>query len=850
MAKENQKRLAFFLLALLAVLPSASAQNKEQADSLVRFVKGSSIQLIEKFGKTYRKAVDATFLHNGTYLICDTALWNVDQKLINAEGNVQIIQDETILTSERLDYLIEENLAQFRGTLVQLKDKQNNTLRTRYLDYNTKDSLAVFKNGGAMKDKDGQIIESQEGTYDSKAKKFNFLRNVNMFTDSVFVKTNELEYDTETSKATFKTYIDFWKDGNMMSASRGWYDRKSETFFFQGGVHGTTRDQEAWSDSLYFYRKFNDVKMLGNAQVQDTTRNVAALADYIYYVDSLSKVTLRINAAVAMRTKEKVKQGDEEKERIDTIYFGADTLIYYTMRKCDIPEGLIKEAEGRVEEMCGDPVTEYRKKAAKEAAEAAAAAAAEAAKTNPNIRPNAGKKDKADVQELSPDGSPTQEEKSGPEDAPEDPADTQPQPSDSLAHAADSLALPAPDTSRIGFLEGRHNIKIFRKDIQVCADSMRYNDIDSVARFYIDPVVWNEGNRQYSSDSLFILVRNNSIDRANLMSEAFIITKEDSLCFDQIKATEVIAYFDTSAVLRRFDALGGASAFFYLQENESFATMNKVESKMLSAIFKNGDIDRVYYFDSPKNDAYPVAQLKMEDQRMRGFNWQIERRPASKEDVTSLELKPSERIKYALRPRAAFIQSDKYFPGYIESVYRGIELRDSLRRARQLEESTAGEGEKPDTLAAPVDSLKTAVADTMGIPKDNQPALPDTSAARANSQKTAAADTMQAVTGKAAEKAARKAAAEAKRKAREEARDAKWAEMDARDAAKAEAKAKRALERKRARTLKALKIKQKQEAKDAAKLERYKARYSAKKAKEDAKITQPTKEIIENGETD
>ena len=843
MAKENQKRLAFILLALLAVLPSASAQNKEQADSLVRFVKGSSIQLIEKFGKTYRKAVDATFLHNGTYLICDTALWNVDQKLINAEGKVQIIQDETILTSERLDYLIEENLAQFRGTLVQLKDKQNNTLRTRYLDYNTRDSLAIFKNGGAMKDKDGQIIESLEGTYDSKAKKFNFHRNVNMFTDSVFVKTNELEYDTETSKATFKTYIDFWKDGNMMSASRGWYDRKSETFFFQGRVHGTTRDQEAWSDSLYFYRKFNNVKMLGNAQVQDTTRNVAALADYIYYVDSLSKVTLRINAAVAMRTKEKVKEGDEEKERIDTIYFGADTLIYYTMRKCDIPEGLVKEAEGRVEEMCGDPVTEYRKKAAKEAAAAAAAAAAEAAKTNPNIRPNAGKKDKAGAQELPPDGSPSPEEKSRQGEAAEEPADT-------LAQPADSLALPAPDTSRIGFLEGRHNIKIFRRDIQVSADSMRYNDLDSVARFYIDPVVWNEGNRQYSSDSLFILVRNNTIDRANLMSEAFIITKEDSLCFDQIKATEVIAYFDTSAVLRRFDALGGASAFFYLQENEAFATMNKVESKMLSAIFKNGDIDRVYYFDSPKNDAYPVAQLKMEDQRMRGFNWQIERRPVSKEDVTSLELKPSERKKYALRPRAAFIQSDQYFPGYIESVYRGIEIRDSLRRARQLEESLAKEGENPDTLAARADSLRPAGADTLVTPADSLQTLPDTLAARADSLKTAAVDTVQALTGKAAEKAARKAAAEAKRKAREEAREAKWAEMDARDAAKAEAKEKRALERKRARTLKALKIKQKQEAKDAAKLERYKSRYSAKKAKEDAKITKPTKEIIENGETD
>ena len=896
MGREIQKGIAVLLALTMSVL-SASAREKEQSDSLVRFVKGSSIQLIEKDGQPYRKAVDATFLHNGTYLICDTAIWNVNEKVINAEGNVRIIQDETVLSSDKLDYLIDDNLAQFRGSVVQLRDKQNNTLRTCHLDYNTRDSVAVFKNGGSMKDKDGQIIESLEGTYDSAGKRFTFRANVNMFTDSVFVKTNELEYLSDSSKAIFKTYIDFWKDGNMMSASKGWYDRPVETFFFEGRVHAMTKDQETWSDSLYFYRKPNDVKLLGNAQVQDTTRNVFALADYIYYVDSLSRVTLQRRAAVAIRT--------EEEEKVDTVYFGADTLVYYTVKKCDIPEYVISESGERAAEMFVDPVMEYRRKAAKEAAEAAAAAAREAEELAHGGRKVQGGGKPAETPEKPKEGK----HREGALDIqhPEDKLKTEAadslkaelpdslkteladslktEPADSLlTEAADSLAqLPPPDTTKIGFLRGMHNIRIFKKDIQVRADSMLYNDLDSIARFYIDPVVWNEGNRQYSSDSLFVLVKKGGMDRASLMSNAFIITREDSLCFDQIKATEVMAYFDSTSALRRFDALGGATAYFYLEENDVLATMNKVESKMLSAWLKKGEVDRIFYFDSPKNDAYPVAQLRDDERVMRGFNWQDDRRPASKDDVTTLVLKPSERTRYAARPKARFTQTDKYFPGYIESVYRGIEYRDSLRQVRRQEEVRLEKEAQKDSLAAvqapeieteekPSDAAKdtTEVKKTpsapaapprplndslrvvmtkMGISADSLRFMIDTLHVSIDSLYSVYKPTPQELEGarKAAEKEAKKAQSEAKRKARLDAREAKWNEMDARDAAKAGEKARKALERKRERTRRILIRKQKQDAKDAAKLEKYKKRYAARKG---VPLPSETENDKENGETD
>ena len=853
----------------MTVMPSSAQKNSGQTDSLVRLMKGASLELIEKDGVNYRKAIDATFLHNGTYLICDTALWNVDEKVINAVGHVQVIQDETKLTSEKMDYFIDDNLVKFRGSLVQLENRQKNILRTRHLDYNTKDSIAVFAEGAAMRDKDGQIIESIDGTYDSRARIFNFTNDVNMFTDSVFVKTSSLRYEANPNMVWFNSYIDFWKDGNMLSADTGWYDRGSEVFFFRGSVHALSENQEAWSDTLYFYRGVGDVKMLGDAQVQDTTRNVAAMADYIFYQDSLSKVTMRNRAAVALRT--------EQESGVDTVYFGADSLVYLTLMKFEIPESEVKTAQERLADMFVDPVLEYRQKAAKEAAERAAAAAekdvnlknravgeakanqaAKAAKAAKDAAPKDSTATAAAIATGGPlagsnlppergiEGVKTVAEPTAPLAGSNLPPErgTEGVEIDSLESAApavDSLVAEAPkDSTKVGFLTCVHNVKVFRQDMQVLCDSLVYSELDSIARFYIDPIVWNDGNRQYTSDSLFVLPKEGGLDRASLLSNAFIITQEDSTYFDQIKGAEVMAYFDTTSALRRFDALGGANALFYLVENDALATVNKVESKMLTATLKDGEVERVYYFEEPKNNAYPIVQLPPDEHRMKGFDWKPDLRPADRYDISDLEVKPSERSAYLRHPRTKFKYTDRYFPGYMAGVYKDIALRDSLRKApkpvRVPEDSLAVR----DTMDFMADSLLTAkdslssvaiiadslsvAADSLKTPADSLKAPADSVAAAADS---AAVDPLSVPTVD--PKQAKREKREEARKLRIAARDARWAELDARDAAKAEAERQKALEKKRAKTRAAILRQQKQDARDEAKLQKYIDRYERKK---------------------
>ena len=822
------RKILLVLLVILAgfsVMSNAqgrrsSKKNNKEKDSFVYLLSSKSAQTIVINGVSYRKIIGpARFLHNGTYLLCDTALWNVNTKVIDAWGHVRILQDETVLSSDKLIYLVDKDLAQFRGTVVQLTDKDRNTLRTRHLDYNTADSIAVFQNGGSMKDKDGQIIESRNGTYDSKKKVFTFENDVNMFSDSIFVKTRTLVYESKKDLATFSSVTDVWKDDNMLTADQGWYDKGREIFFFRNNVHVMTEDQEGWCDSLYFYRSVTNVEMLGNAQITDTTRNVFALAGRIEYVDSLSQITMTRKPAV-------ISEIQNEDESLDTVYLGAAKLVYYSQKRCDVDSLVALDAEKRVEAMNVDPVGEYRKKAAQEAAKAAE----EAAKNDPNYRPQNAKGRSA----LSSQNTPLAANKPAPEQVADSLATT-----DSVSVADTVAVLPPKDTTKIGFLTAVRNVKLYRKDMQIVCDSLLFCDLDSLARFFKEPIIWQEEKKQYTADSIYVLVKNGAMDKASLMANAFISIQEDPKHYDQIKGTEMLAFFNADGQLIRFDVLGGASALFYIEENDTFATVNKPESKMLSALLEDGQVQRIYYYDQAKNDGYPIVQLSEDEQRLKGFVWNPEKRPTDRTAVTPLALRPSQRRMYNARPKAAYMQTDIYFPGYMKGVYKQIEEREALKRERELERQLAEErgeseigsiSEQIQNLEAmPVEEVNT-VADSLST-KEPMIGLSDSLAVADTVAKVLTPEEIKAAEKAAKEKAKaeKKAAKEQKAKEKQEALEAKWAEMDRRDAEKAAAKEEQRLEKERNRKRKALENAAKKAQREAELLEKYQRRYRNRK---------------------
>ena len=336
--------LAFFLTLCLTV-----TYGQESRDSLVRLLSADKARLVEMNGKAYRKVVgNAVFFHNNTYLKCDSAYWNVDDEYIDAIGSVRIEQENTVLTGDSLRYVIAENTAKFRGHLVELVDRDSNTLRTNYLDYNTKDSVAFFYRGGAMKDEDGNVIESLTGRYQSKIEQFDFIGQVEMFSDSLFFVCDTLYYYASRDLAEFFGHTAGWYDLNHISSGSGWYDRTTEKFFFTRDVYGLTEDYELWCDSLNYDRYAGYAHLLGEVQLLDTVDNAITLAGELRYWNEPRRAELYRDPAVVMI--------NEEDGVRDSIFMASDTLIYYTMRMCDVDSAVVASAKERHEAALVDPL--------------------------------------------------------------------------------------------------------------------------------------------------------------------------------------------------------------------------------------------------------------------------------------------------------------------------------------------------------------------------------------------------------------------------------------------------------------------------------------------------------------
>ncbi len=631
--KAGLNRSIFILLCFMHFSVLGHTQNKESADSLIRLVEAVSAHLMEIDSVSYRKVIGpATFLHNNTYLKCDTALWNVNASIIDAVGNVEIIQENTMLTSDSLKYDIPANLAMFRGSLVELYDKEGNILNTNYLNYNTRDSIATFYFGASMKSNDGKIMESDNGTYTAAEKKFTFEDNVQIFTDSVIISSLQVDYLTQTDEVIFNENTVAWRNENILYANSGRYKRPQNLFIFNKDGYILTKEQELWADLMEYYRNTGDADLYNNVQILDTVQSSICMADKVAYRPAKSEIELTANPSVGMYSM--------ENDRPDTLFLAADTILYRTIKMYEVDSNSIVQASERLKLSNVDPIAihdEERKALRKKKGDAPAPVQAP---------------------------------------APEAKADT-------LAAAeivppADSLQT-VKDTSGVAFIDAYHNVKFHRSDIQGLCDSLVYTGLDSMARFYGRPVMWYNGINQFAADSIQGVMKNRQLDKVNLLSNAFIAVQEDTIHYNQIKASEMAAYFSNNE-LYRFDALGGVSAIFYMEEDSTITLMDQEECKMLTARIRNNEIQRTRSIGDLKQNVFPVYNLPLENQRLKGFEWRGRERPATRFEVVTRGIRESRREEIQGMELPEFIYTHKYFPDAAPPI---MEYREHILKYKE-----------------------------------------------------------------------------------------------------------------------------------------------------------------------
>lgn len=205
------------------------------------------------------------------------------------------------------------------------------------------------------------------------------------------------------------------------------------------------------------------------------------------------------------------------------------------------------------------------------------------------------------------------------------------------------------------------------------------------------------------------------------------------------------------------------------------------------------------------------------------------------------------------RPKAGYVQTNLYFPGYIDDIYLQIAVRDSLAKVREhermVEETRLQQEEsfRADSLAREreliiKDSLERekflsdslAVADSLSAVRDSV-SRPD-SLAVSDSLSASVVLTKKEIRAKKAEERLRR------KETRVKDREAKWAKKDEADRLRREAKEAEKLAKQRRHKLQTLQEAADQEAADNARIERYKQRMLKKKHR------RPEKKVRGDGE--
>lgn len=207
-----------------------------------------------------------------------------------------------------------------------------------------------------------------------------------------------------------------------------------------------------------------------------------------------------------------------------------------------------------------------------------------------------------------------------------------------LAEEKDSLYLHS-DTLISARVESRDSrriqafphVQFFRTDIQGRCDSLDYLVADSLIRLFKSPVIWQDNN-QLSADTLEIRMGEKGIRLMRLKKSGFLITREDSVSYNQIKGKDIVGYFNEDKLMR-VEVTGNGESLFYPKDGDSVIGLNKALSSNILISLKDGKIDRIAFLSEPDSKLTPLKDVTDADRYLEGFAWHGDKRPASREDI-------------------------------------------------------------------------------------------------------------------------------------------------------------------------------------------------------------------------
>ncbi|PLW91886.1 MAG: hypothetical protein C0592_13650 [Marinilabiliales bacterium] len=301
-------------LILLLLVPAFSLQAQEKKKILLK-----SAEVLE-YDREINPNVqmlkgNVVFQHKETYMYCDSAYLYINQNTMDAFGNIHIkASDTTNLYGEKLHYDGDTRIAVIEED-VELIDNQI-ILRTDRLTYDLEEHTAYYLEGGVIEDPNNRLT-STKGYYNSDSKEFFFKDDILVEGNNFNMVSDSLMYNTITEIVDFYGNTKIISDSTTIYCHSGWYDTEKDITRLHGRAIMYNGSSVLEGDTLYYERRTGAGQAFRDVTFRDTTENIMLVGQYGVFNEADSSV-LATDSAVFMNW-----------EGADTLYLHGDTLYSY-----------------------------------------------------------------------------------------------------------------------------------------------------------------------------------------------------------------------------------------------------------------------------------------------------------------------------------------------------------------------------------------------------------------------------------------------------------------------------------------------------------------------------------------
>jgi lipopolysaccharide transport protein LptA len=535
---------------------------------------------------------------------CDSAV--IVGNDVSAYGDVIIQQGDSVqIFADSAYYFGDERKSILIGETVLTDGKA--TLYTERLDYDMNTKIAIYKSGAVLENENTKLY-SERGYYYTQTNLAYFGGDVTIEDPEFSLKADTLKLDTDKNISYFIGSTDLLtKDGERIYCENGFYDSQKEYAEFEERARFQSEDGFAKAKKIKYDGKNDKIILEGDAYFKNEEQT--AESDLIVY--DTARKQFSTDGVTTIQDEGRVIVSDK------SFYDDSTNVAVFVGNVCISDSNQIICAdsiryneESRVGKAFGNVVSRD---------------------TVENIMVECERMDYSDsTSYVIATGRPLM---------------TSLVEDDTLFLAADTLYSFSRDTVNFDSLRvivAQENVRLYKSNFQAICDSLVYDSADSLFQLFYDPVLWSDTS-QFTADVVSIFLADEKIDKIELDQKAFLINSSDEVYFNQVKGRTISAHFEEDTLRTMLVNGNGETLYFVQDDAKAYITANKTECSNMKLYFKENQVQDIFFYGQPKGKAHPMEGIQVKALEINGFQWRMDERPKSKDDLKIVPIKVIEK---------------------------------------------------------------------------------------------------------------------------------------------------------------------------------------------------------------